>query len=247
MGFLAVFSHLTEASALVAQTPLDPSAIPKYVDPLPAPDRLTGSNLNIMTREVDTQILPTTDGNGTPTDFGPTTVWAYDGSYPGPTIEAQRGVPTSVLWNNGIDFRTSQLQSLITVDQTLHWSDPLELHCMGADLIERPECSEPYIGPIPMIAHLHGGETPSAFDGSPDAWYTKGSDDLGVLRGPAYVTKRFTYPNAQEAATLWYHDHSLGQTRTNVFSGLAGFYLLRDWDNEPQSTGRTGRLRTGSG
>ncbi|KPK39416.1 MAG: hypothetical protein AMJ65_11560, partial [Phycisphaerae bacterium SG8_4] len=96
-----------------------------------------------------------------------------------------------------------------------------------------PACFEPYIGPIPMVAHLHGGETPSAFDGGPDAWYTKGGRGFGVLKGPAFVTKRFTYPNEQEAATLWYHDHALGQTRTNVFSGLAGFYLLRDWAKEP--------------
>ncbi len=234
-GLLAVFGQLAGASTLVPQVPLDPSTIPKYVDPLPAPVRLTGTSLNIRTLEADTQILPTTDGNGNPTGFGPTKVWGYDGSYPGPTIEAQRGVPTSVLWNNGIDFRTSELQPLVTVDQTLHWADPLEFGCMGAGPIERPECFEPYMGPIPLIAHLHGGETPSAFDGSPDAWYTKGYDDLGVLKGPAYVTKRFTYPNAQEATTLWYHDHSLGQTRTTVLSGLAGFYLLRDRENEPDN------------
>jgi spore coat protein A len=38
----------------------------------------------------------------------------------------------------------------------------------------------------------------------------------------------YTYPNHQDAATLWYHDHALGITRLNVMMGLAGFYLLRD-------------------
>ena len=38
----------------------------------------------------------------------------------------------------------------------------------------------------------------------------------------------FDYPNNQRAATLWYHDHSLGMTRTNVYTGPAGFYLLRN-------------------
>jgi len=47
------------------------------------------------------------------------------------------------------------------------------------------------------------------------------------------VAETFTYPKAEEAATLWYHDHALGATRTNVYSGLSGFYLLRDWENEP--------------
>ncbi len=38
----------------------------------------------------------------------------------------------------------------------------------------------------------------------------------------------YTYPNDQEGATLWYHDHALGITRLNVYAGLAGFYLLED-------------------
>jgi spore coat protein A len=38
----------------------------------------------------------------------------------------------------------------------------------------------------------------------------------------------YVYPNNQEAATLWYHDHALGITRLNVMMGLAGFYLVRD-------------------
>jgi FtsP/CotA-like multicopper oxidase with cupredoxin domain len=36
------------------------------------------------------------------------------------------------------------------------------------------------------------------------------------------------HPNKQQATTLWFHDHSLGITRINVFSGLAAFYFIRD-------------------
>lgn len=28
---------------------------------------------------------------------------------------------------------------------------------------------------------------------------------------------------------MWYHDHAMGMTRLNVYAGLAGFYILRDW------------------
>ncbi len=38
----------------------------------------------------------------------------------------------------------------------------------------------------------------------------------------------YQYPNDQRATTLWYHDHALGMTRANVYTGLAGFYLIRD-------------------
>jgi bilirubin oxidase len=37
----------------------------------------------------------------------------------------------------------------------------------------------------------------------------------------------FQYENDQRASTLWFHDHSLGMTRLNVYVGPAGFYLLR--------------------
>lgn len=37
-----------------------------------------------------------------------------------------------------------------------------------------------------------------------------------------------TYDNSQTGGTLWYHDHTMGITRLNVYAGLAGTYLLRD-------------------
>lgn len=37
----------------------------------------------------------------------------------------------------------------------------------------------------------------------------------------------FQYPNRQAATTLWYHDHTLGLIRANVYAGPVGFYLLR--------------------
>ena len=40
-------------------------------------------------------------------------------------------------------------------------------------------------------------------------------------------TAVFQYPNDQRATTLWFHDHTLGMTRVNVYAGPAGFYLLR--------------------
>jgi spore coat protein A len=39
---------------------------------------------------------------------------------------------------------------------------------------------------------------------------------------------QFSYRNDQPSATLWYHDHSLGMTRNNVYAGPAGFWLIRE-------------------
>ncbi len=154
-----------------------------------------------------------------------TFVWGYkvDGanaSYPARTIVAQRNRTTTVKWQNDLPFRPF-LQKYLTVDQTLHFADPL--HQMGS--------RQPYAGPIPTVVHLHGAEVSSRFDGSAEGWYTPNG-----LHGAGYDTASrtdanaaiFTYPNTQQATTLWFHDHTLGMTRTNMLSGLVGMYLIRD-------------------
>ncbi len=71
-------------------------------------------------------------------------------------------------------------------------------------------------GPPRTVIHLHGGHVAAASDGYPEATIVPGQ------------SATFDYPNWQQAATLWYHDHAMGVTRLNVYLGLAGFYLLRD-------------------
>ena len=73
------------------------------------------------------------------------------------------------------------------------------------------------------MTHLHGGENHPQFDGTPLQWFTKGGE-----KGPHYITNTFTYYNEQRASMVWYHDHALGNTRTNVYAGLAGLYFIRD-------------------
>jgi spore coat protein A, manganese oxidase len=38
----------------------------------------------------------------------------------------------------------------------------------------------------------------------------------------------YYYPNQQDAAMLWYHDHALGINRLNVYAGLLGAFFIRD-------------------
>lgn len=69
---------------------------------------------------------------------------------------------------------------------------------------------------VRTVPHLHGSRTRSESDGLPEKWFAPGS------------SARYSYPNNQQAATLWYHDHAVGITRLNVYAGLSGFFLLRD-------------------
>ena len=36
----------------------------------------------------------------------------------------------------------------------------------------------------------------------------------------------YSYPNEQDAGNNWYHDHTIGITRLNVYAGLAGLYKI---------------------
>jgi spore coat protein A len=69
---------------------------------------------------------------------------------------------------------------------------------------------------VRTVPHLHGARTRSESDGLPEKWFVPGAE------------AHYSYPNDQQAATLWYHDHALGITRLNVYAGLSGFFLLRD-------------------
>jgi len=130
------------------------------------------------------------------------------------------------------------------------WADPLknELNSCAAQAILNPPgtpavgiCAQNYDGPIPACVHIHGGEVPPWLDGGPDAWFT--SD--GLHKGHAYYTRPgvpaagneavYRYPNGMETALIWFHDHTLGATRLNVYAGLAGGYLVTDPANDPQN------------
>jgi spore coat protein A, manganese oxidase len=217
---VAVFMLAAPFVAQTNQTHLDPSQLTKYLDPLPAPAKLDATGASTVTiSEFSQQVLPSNFKVGP--YGGKTLVWGYNGSYPGPTIEAHRSTAFKPTFVNNLN--NPALLSHLPIDQTLHWADPL--HCNM-----NPACdTQRYTGPVPTVVHLHGAEVPSAFDGNPESWFTPG---FGIV-GPGWVAQTYTYPNTQEATTLWYHDHALGITRLNVYAGLAGFYLLRDPGHEP--------------
>ena len=224
----------TQASVTTPQTLLDGNSIPKFVDPLPTFNgrRINGSvTLNISMQEFQQRVLPASVYAGLRAPFNAGTfLWGYNinntgASWPARTIEVTRGTATTAIYTNNL--RNTRLQSLLTVDQSLHWADPLGTtarnNCVNGPPLAGP-CTQPYAGPIPAVVHLHGAEVLSQFDGNPDAWFTPGL----AQRGRGFFTNTYNYVNTQEATTLWFHDHALGVVRENVYAGLAGFYFIRD-------------------
>jgi spore coat protein A len=123
-------------------------------------------------------------------DLPPTTVWGYNGSWPGPTIEAQSGRPLKINW-------VSKLPAthLLPIDHSIH----------GA---------ESTLPLVRNVAHLHGACTLPDDDGYPEAWFTAHGE-----HGPKFNPRPSSYPNCQPSTALWYHDHALGITRLNVYAG----------------------------
>jgi len=219
----------------------------------------------ISVRQFAEQILPTGLPATTVWGYGAVTAASKKGlkihNAPSLTIEATHGVPTRVKWINELkDAAGAPLPHLLPVDQTLHWANPPG-GVTGRDT--RPTfTSTPgtYTGPVPQITHVHGAVgVPDWSDGYAEAWYlpagadatayategtwysffkSKAAAALGVTWAPGSAT--FEYPNLNRASTVWYHDHTLGMTRVNVYAGPAGFYLVRGGPDDVVRDTRTG-------
>jgi len=258
--FMVLQTGLAFAALPIPVGTIDPNTIPKYVTPLVIPPEMPKSTTqpggpaaeyNIAVRQFQQQILPAS--------YPSTTVWSYGraedavpalapspGSsfnYPAFTVENTSGVLTTVRWINGlVDASGNYLPHLFAVDQTLHWANPPATGC--TDGTNRTDCMttnpDPYLGPVPLVTHVHGAHVNPESDGYPEAWWLPAAKNIPAsyatngdiydqynksnnVPGSAY----YGYENTQPATTLWYHDHALGMTRLNVYAGPAGFWVIR--------------------
>jgi spore coat protein A len=137
-GALAFPGALVGAGSAVAAPPL--AKVPRFTVPLPIPAKATAVAANtyhITQRETVQTLHPR---------LGQTTVWGYDDGtlgplYPGPTIEVQKGTPTTVRYEN-------QLPTT---------------HLLPVDTSIVPEADPT----VRLLTHLHGGFVSAADDGNP--------------------------------------------------------------------------------
>jgi len=247
--------------AQTAQTPLPGSAITQFVDALPLlsiaggtmqtvlPSVLGGTDsITIRMVEAQTNMMPSTfvpeKGEYTGTwvfryvaDPGTGVIGGADpDTYVGPVIVAARGFPTQIRYVNNLTANNIHWRDW--TDQSVHSA----FHQIAGDPMPTLGDTNHYMGPVPAVPHLHGGEVPAVLDGGPEAWFLSDQgDSTGYTKhGAAYYTKNasdpdnvavYRYPNSQEAAPIWFHDHLLGATRINAtFAGLAGAYAIIDPD-----------------
>jgi spore coat protein A len=129
--------------------------------------------------------------------------------------KVHRDVPATRFWVYGSTFPGPTIEGRSGDPVLVEWRNdlppkhflPIDHNLMGAEG-DKPE--------VRTVVHLHGGRVPAGSDGYPEDWYTPGKSAV------------CHYPNDQEAATLWYHDHAMGINRLNVLAGMMGLFIARD-------------------
>ena len=178
-----------------------------FVDTLPVPPRLLapqhGGRLSVAIRA---------GAHRFHRDLPVSRIWGFDGTVPGPTIEAERAQPVRVEWRNELH---GPLPVVVTIAREATDADGVPVQAVpglsGGAPDEHPTALAGH-----TVVHLHGGLTPAPYDGWAENVFAPGQ--------PAV----FHYPMDQRAALLWYHDHVMGITKYDVYAGLAGLWIVRD-------------------
>ena len=190
---------------------------------------------------------------GTPVDTG--MLGVTEPHYLGPTIIAEKDRPVRVKFYNllptGIDG-----DLFLPVDTTVMGAGMgPELYGMAEMNPQDPMCGVAYDANgnrSPKLAgcyaenratlHLHGGISPWISDGTPHQWITPAGETTSYPQGVSVVpvpdmddsgaandgVMTFYYTNQQSARLMFYHDHSYGITRLNVYAGEAAPYIITD-------------------
>ncbi|MGB6945100.1 MAG: multicopper oxidase [Bryobacteraceae bacterium] len=195
--------HATYLAALAnraasAAPALNPNSLAKFVDPLPVPEIARAVGLRPAPKGHTSEKVP-----------------YYRVPMRQVECKLHRDLPAARLWcygssSPGPTFETRSGQGLL-----IEWPNelpakhflPIDHSLHGAE-IDTPE--------VRGVVHIHGAKTPPESDGYPEDWYVPGK------------TRTYFYPNRQEAAALWYHDHTMGINRLNIYAGMAGLFLIRD-------------------
>ncbi|MFT4102540.1 MAG: multicopper oxidase domain-containing protein [Burkholderiaceae bacterium] len=200
----------TTAPAAPPQPPVQ--GLEPFRDPLPIPQVL-----DLRTRTKPVTIRAVNAQVQLHSQLPKTPMWTYEGTFPGPTIIAQRNQRLVVEWANALHGKlpltcvSTDAGDALTPGHRDANGVLLPGHEVVDDVAEMPPWT---------VVHLHGSLT----NGWNDGYSTQ-----AVSSGTSQWAE---YPNRQEAATLWYHDHAMDVTRLTVAAGLAGMYLIRDANEE---------------
>jgi|tagenome__1003787_1003787.scaffolds.fasta_scaffold20985173_2 FtsP/CotA-like multicopper oxidase with cupredoxin domain len=135
------------------------------------------------------------------------TIYGFNGTFPGPRINVEYGRPV-----------------LVRFDNHLH-ENPLGL--------DRQDFGSPDWS---FLTHLHNGHTAPESDGNPHYAMRYGPKAKGYAPGMSVDNLYLNYPaggdDREKQTFFWFHDHRMDHTGSNVYKGLVGIYPLYDPKNK---------------
>lgn len=143
---------------------------------------------------------------GTKRTLPPSTIYAFNGTFPGPMINAEYGRPVLVRFENHLD------------------ENPLNL--------DRQDFGSPDWS---FLTHLHNGHTAPESDGNPHYSMTAGPKYEGYLPQTfcdnLYLNRPAGNDDREKQSFFWFHDHTMDHTGSNVYKGMVGLYPIYDPKN----------------
>lgn len=231
---------------------LNAGAIPKYQMPLfvsnrPMPETARINDVtyyDLAVRQFNQQILP---------PGFPTTRVACYGAVSDASTFVTPALPIVTKANEKVRIRwiNDQLNADGTFQPHVLAAEMFPDHVMWAnppgprDSHGKQFKHSPYLGPVPIVTHLHGGLSDQQSDGHPLAWYLPAANNIPpnyFTSGTLYDSFKalaagdgiawqngdavFEYSRNDIAGLLWCHDHTMGLTEYNVYAGFAGAYVV---------------------
>ncbi len=140
---------------------------------------------------------------GTVRSLPKSTIYGFNGQFPGPMINAEYGKPC-----------------LVRFDNHLH-ENPLGL--------DRQDFGAPDWS---FLTHLHNGHTAPESDGNPHYSMNFGPKAMGFQPTQWVDQLYLNWPaggdDNEKQSFFWFHDHRMDHTGSNVYKGLVGLYPIYD-------------------
>jgi FtsP/CotA-like multicopper oxidase with cupredoxin domain len=143
---------------------------------------------------------------GTLRTLPPGTIYGFNGTFPGPRINAEYGKPVLVRFQNHLD------------------ANPLGL--------DRQDFGAPDFS---FLTHLHNAHTAPESDGNPHYSMIAGPRHEGFPVKTFVDNLYLNWPaggdDREKQSFFWFHDHRMDHTAANVYKGLVGVYPVYDPKN----------------
>jgi FtsP/CotA-like multicopper oxidase with cupredoxin domain len=140
---------------------------------------------------------------GTKRSLPPSTIYGFNGTFPGPMINAEYGRPVLVRFENHLD------------------ENPMNL--------DRQDFGSPDWS---FLTHLHNGHTAPESDGNPHYSRRYGPKLSGYPPGMFVDNLYLNWPaggdDREKQSFFWFHDHRMDHTGSNVYKGMVGLYPIYD-------------------